>query len=91
VRAGLGTGVEVWSSASWRELAVSWLDEQLAAAAIQRTGQVQQPHLRPWATALKAPTSHGPVWLKAAGPGTAFEVVSMERPAPVRICVGHPH
>lgn len=72
--ADLDTGVEVWSSASWRELAVSWLDEQLAAAAIRRTGQVQQPHLRPWATALKAPTTHGPVWLKAAGPGTAFEV-----------------
>ena len=32
------------------------------------------PTLRPWATALKAPTTHGPVWLKAAGPGTAFEV-----------------
>jgi hypothetical protein len=75
-RAGLdhGTGTEVWSSAWWRELAVSWLDERLAAAGVQRTGQVEQPHLRPWATALKAPTSHGPVWLKAAGPTTAFEV-----------------
>ena len=68
------TGVEVWSSAPWRERAVSWLDEQLAAAAIKRTGEVEQPHLRPWATALRAPTDHGPVWLKAAGPGTAFEV-----------------
>jgi Phosphotransferase enzyme family len=68
------TGAEVWSSAAWREMAVSWLDEQLAAAAIKRTGEVEQPHLRPWATALKAPTSHGLVWLKAAGPGTAFEV-----------------
>ena len=75
-RAGLhhGSGVEVWSSASWRALAVSWLDEQLAAAGIQRTGQVEQPHLRPWATALTAPTTHGPVWLKATGPATAFEV-----------------
>jgi hypothetical protein len=68
------TGVEVWSSAPWRERAVSWLDEQLAAAAIKRTGEVEQPHVRPWATALRVPTSHGPVWLKAAGPGTAFEV-----------------
>ncbi len=68
------TGVEVWSSAAWREMAVSWLDEELAAAAIKRTGEVEQPHIRPWATALRAPTSHGLVWLKAAGPGTAFEV-----------------
>ena len=67
------TGVAVWSSASWRETAVSWLDEQLAGAGIKRTGDVEQPHLRPWATVLRAPTNHGPVWLKAAGPNTAFE------------------
>lgn len=69
-----GAGTAVWASASWRELAVSWLDEQLAAAGIDRTGAIEQPHLRPWATALTAPTTHGPGWLKAAGPGTAFEV-----------------
>lgn len=68
------TGVEVWSSASWRELAVAWLDEQLAAAGLERTGEVAQPNLRPWATVLRAPTAQGPVWLKAAAPGTAFEV-----------------
>jgi hypothetical protein len=68
------SGVDVWSSASWREQAVAWLDHQLAAAGIERTGEVTQPHLRPWATALRAPTTDGPVWLKAAGPGTAFEV-----------------
>lgn len=71
---GSGHGAAVWASASWRESAVSWLDKQLAAAAIERTGEVEQPHLRPWATVLKAPTAEGPVWLKAAGPTTAFEV-----------------
>ncbi|HEU0090376.1 MAG TPA: phosphotransferase [Pseudonocardiaceae bacterium] len=86
--AELGHGVAVWGSAAWRERAVSWLDEKLAAAGIERTGQVQQPHLRPWATALRAPTSHGPVWLKAAGPDTAFEVGLYEllhRVAPARV------
>ena len=68
------TGIEVWSSASWRELAVTWLDRQLAGAGIERTGEVEQPHLRPWGTALRAPTTRGAVWLKAPGPGTAFEV-----------------
>jgi hypothetical protein len=65
---------EVWSTPAWRELAGSWLDEQLAAAGIERTGEIEQPHLRPWATVLRARTTHGPVWVKAAGPGTAFEV-----------------
>ena len=72
--AGLGHGTEVWSSPGWRAAAGSWLDEQLAGAGIERTGEVEQPHLRPWATVLKAPTQDGPVWFKAAGPGTAFEV-----------------
>jgi Phosphotransferase enzyme family len=68
-----GAGIDVWSSASWRERAVRWLDEQLLATGVERTGGIEQPHLRPWATVLKAPTTRGPVWLKALGPGTAFE------------------
>lgn len=69
-----GTGTQIWSSSDWREQAVAWLDEQLAAAGMSRTGDVDQPHNRPWATALRAPTERGNVWLKAAGPGTAFEI-----------------
>jgi hypothetical protein len=64
----------VWSSPGWLDGAVSWLDAQLVAAGIERTGAVEQPRVRPWATVLRAPTSGGVVWLKAAGPGTAFEV-----------------
>ncbi len=67
-------GMDVWATAAWRELAVSWLDEQLAAIGSRRTGEVEQPHLRPWATVLKVPTASGTVWFKACGPATAFEV-----------------
>jgi hypothetical protein len=69
-----GHGVALWSTEAWRAEAVAWLDERLAAAGLRRTGPVEQPHLEEWATALRAPTSGGVVWLKAAGPGTAFEV-----------------
>jgi hypothetical protein len=41
--AGRATGIEVWSSAAWRELAVSWLDHQLALADIKRTGESNNP------------------------------------------------
>jgi hypothetical protein len=68
-----GHGTAVWSSPEWRAHAVSWLDERLASAGIERRGDVEQPHLEPWATVLKVPTSVGLVWMKAAGPGTAFE------------------
>jgi Phosphotransferase enzyme family len=83
--ADIDAGIELWSSASWRALATAWLDEQLSAAGIHRIGEIEQPHLRPWATALRAATSAGVVWLKAAGPGTRFEVglyEVLERVAP---------
>lgn len=69
-----GYGLALWSSEQWRTEAVSWLDERLAAAGMRRTGEVTQPHLRPWGTVLTALTDRGPVWLKAPGPGTVFEV-----------------
>ena len=66
--------VETWSTAAWREVVVEWIDAQLAEAGDERTGEVEQPHLRPWATVLRVPSSDGTVWFKAAGPGTAFEI-----------------
>jgi hypothetical protein len=63
-----------WSTPEWRELAVTWLDERLREAGIQRTGPVAQPRIRPWGTVLNAATTAGPVWLMAPGPGTVFEV-----------------
>jgi Phosphotransferase enzyme family len=67
-------GPATWSSARWRDDVTGWLDERLAALGERRTGEVEQPHLRPWSTALRAATSRGTVWLKAPGPGAAFEV-----------------
>lgn len=69
-----GTGVQIWASQDWRGPAVAWLDDRLAAAGIERTGEVEQPHLRPWATVLSAPTARGTVWFKATAPATAVEV-----------------
>jgi hypothetical protein len=66
--------VAAWSSPAWLAEATDWIDEQLIAHGLERTGRVEQPHLRPPATALRTETSRGPVWLKAPGPGTASEV-----------------
>lgn len=33
------------------------------------TGDVEQPHVRPWSTVLRVPTDGGDVWFKAALPG----------------------
>lgn len=70
----VASGIALWSTPEWRATALQWLDRQLGAAGIERTGPPEQPHLRPWATALCVPTTHGSYWLKAAAAGTAFEI-----------------
>jgi hypothetical protein len=68
----------LWSSPAWLKEATDWVDARLATAGARRTGQVEQPHLRPWATALRIPTTAGAVWLKAAAARTRFEVALYE-------------
>ncbi len=78
----------MWSSQEWLDTARTWMDERLAVAGVRRTGEVTQPHLRPWGTVLTAPTSDGPVWLKVPGPYNAFEVPLYElmaKATPTRI------
>lgn len=91
-------GSDTWASARWQRAATAWLDEQLDSQEIRRTGDVEQPHLRPWATVLTAPTTAGRVWLKALGPATAFEaglyqllrrVVPQRVLTPIAVDAGH--
>jgi Phosphotransferase enzyme family len=85
-----GVGPTLWASAGWREAAARWLDEQLARHGTRRSGEIEQPHLRPWATVLSAPTTSGRVWLKALGTATAFEAglyALLQRAVPERVLV----
>ena len=56
---------ERWRDPAWLAAAVSWVDERLGDAGRPRTGDVDQVHVRPWATAIRVPTAVGPVWFKA--------------------------
>jgi Phosphotransferase enzyme family len=65
-----------------------WLDRRLAEVGMRRTGPVTCPHDRPWGTVHTAPTTGGPVWLKAPCPATVFEVALyelLEKVVPARI------
>jgi hypothetical protein len=64
---------EPWLDPSWRADVLLWVDDRLSALGQVRTGEPEQPHVRPWATALRIPTDRGPVWLKASAEGTAYE------------------
>jgi hypothetical protein len=35
---------------------------------VSPTGEIEQPHVRPWSTVMCVPTANGPVWFKANGP-----------------------
>jgi len=45
-----------------------WIAEQ-----VEVTGEIEQPHVRPWATALRVPTGRGDVWFKASRGAFAYE------------------
>lgn len=47
----------------------SWIREHADV-----TGPIEQPHVRPWGTVLRAPTPDGPVWFKTNIPSMAYEV-----------------
>ena len=69
-----------WQDPDWLAAAERWIRER-----VDLTGEIEQPHVRPWATVLRAPTSDGPVWFKANGPSQAYEaglvaVLARERP-----------
>jgi len=40
---------------------------------VEIDGEIEQPHVRPWATALRVPTADGPVWFKASLDAYAHE------------------
>jgi hypothetical protein len=62
-----------WLDTDWRSTVRAWIAEQLAILGEKVTGEITQPHVRPWSTAMRVPTSAGITWFKANGPGTAHE------------------
>lgn len=52
--------IPLWNDPEWLEQAHEWI-----RARVVPTGPIEQPHVRPWSTVLRVPTSGGDVWLKA--------------------------
>lgn len=72
------------------EEATRWIDVALARTGRQRTGPLESVRTRPWGEIARAESNQGPVWLKAPGRTTAFEVPLYEllsRRAPEAILV----
>jgi hypothetical protein len=67
------SGVPVWTDPQWLAEAHRWIRERLEALDIGPTGDIEQPHVRPWSTVMRVPTSGGDLWFKANVPALAYE------------------
>jgi hypothetical protein len=62
-----------WTDATWLAEAHAWIGAQLTP-----TGEIEQPHVRPWSTVMRVPTAEGPVWFKANMESLRYEVAIVE-------------
>jgi hypothetical protein len=62
-----------WEDPAWIATAHGWIADRLAELGLTRTGEIEQPHVRDWATAMRVPTDAGDVWFKANTEALAFE------------------
>jgi Phosphotransferase enzyme family len=62
-----------WTTTDFHDEVRAWVAEQLADRGTRLTGEWEQPHARPWSSALRFETTDGRVWFKVNGPGTAHE------------------
>jgi hypothetical protein len=57
-----------WTDPGWLAEVHGWIRER-----VDVTGPIEQPHVRPWSTVLRVPTTDGTVWFKANAPASAYE------------------
>lgn len=62
-----------WEDPAWVATAHGWVDDRLGELGLTRTGEIEQPHVRAWATAMRVPTDAGHLWFKANAEDLAFE------------------
>ncbi len=62
-----------WEDPAWAATAHGWIADRLDELGLTRTGEIEQPHVRDWATAMRVPTDAGDVWFKANTEVLAFE------------------
>jgi Phosphotransferase enzyme family len=62
-----------WEQPAWFEQASAWIHDQLARQGLSASGPIEQPHVRPWSTVLRVPTSADVLYFKASAPMLAHE------------------
>ena len=85
----MDTGEDLkWTDPEWLAETHDWVIESLERLDLTLMGPIEQPHVRPWATVLRAPGSDGIVWCKGMVAPVAHEPVAISilaRAAPDRV------
>jgi hypothetical protein len=64
---------QLWEDPAWLATAHGWIADRLGELGLTRTGDIEQPHIRDWSTAMRVPTDAGAVWFKANIAALAYE------------------
>lgn len=62
-----------WTRPEWFQAASAWIHAQLDRKGMAVSGPIDQPHVRPWSTVLRAPVGDGYVYFKASAPTLSHE------------------
>jgi hypothetical protein len=62
-----------WTDADFLREARTWIDDRLAERGASVSGEIDQPHIVWWSTAMRVPTTEGIVWFKAGRRSQQFE------------------
>jgi hypothetical protein len=65
--------MQLWEDPAWVASAHGWIADRLAELGLTRIGDIEQPHVRDWSTAMRVPTDGGAVWFKANTEALAYE------------------
>ena len=66
-----------WADERFLAAAHGWVSTRLDELGLAVAGEIEQPHVYWWSTAMRVPTSDGVVWFKAARHTQAFEAALM--------------
>lgn len=70
--------VDVWGSDEFHAEARAWVERATRPLGIRLTGAWEQPHNRPWSSAISFESDAGRLWFKVNGPGIRFEAALVD-------------
>ena len=69
----------LWHNLEWQAQAHAWIRVEVSRQNIEIIGEIEQPHVYPWSTVMRVPTSEEVLFFKATAAETAYESALTQR------------